>query len=248
MHATSLQLTHAQLEQYHRDGYLVVPNLLSGEEVDTFVNYEATQDKKFRESLHNHVDNPQWAYVAKHPNMVSIIRQILQSTNPMIVQTMYLEKWPAEAGKGTALHQDTHYLPNEPNTLMACWIAMSNTDGENGGLCVVPGSQVQGLYKTHKSTNLKDHQSWETEVVMRDRTGKEWKETIYSFEIEGLDRDKIMNLEVPKGSGVFFTGMTIHGSYANRSVGRVRRAFATHFVKEGTWVLRSDVQSLAPVE
>jgi ectoine hydroxylase-related dioxygenase (phytanoyl-CoA dioxygenase family) len=45
---------------------------------------------------------------------------------------------------------------------------------------------------------------------------------------------------------VFFTGLTIHGSYANRSPDRARRAFATHYVAEGTWVFRTDVQQTVP--
>lgn len=237
-------LSPEQIRQYRDNGYLVVPNILSEQEVDDFVEYEATQDPERRNHLDNHKLNERWTRVAKHPNIVSNIRQILNSPKPMIVQTMYLEKRPAEPGKGTALHQDSHYLPNEPNTLMACWLAMSNTDGENGGLCVVPGSHKSGLYNTHKATNSKDHQVWETEHLMRDRTGKEWKDRFYSFEIDGLDLSTVVNLEVPKGAGVFFSSYTIHGSYGNKSPNRVRRAFATHFVAEGTWVLRADVQDV----
>ena len=166
----------------------------------------------------------------------------------MIVQTMYLEKYPAEAARGTALHQDTHYLPTEPNTLMACWLAMSDTDEENGGLCVLPGSHLKGLFSSHKATSSQDHQVWESEHLMRDRAGKEWNQVFYSFEIDGVQRSDMLFLTVPKGSGVFFTGMTIHGSYANQSADRVRRAFATHFVAKGTWVLRADVQSLSQAQ
>jgi ectoine hydroxylase-related dioxygenase (phytanoyl-CoA dioxygenase family) len=159
---------------------------------------------------------------------------------------MYLEKYPAEEARGTALHQDTHYLPTEPNTLMACWLAMSDTDEENGGLCVLPGSHIKGLFSSHKATSSKDHQVWESQHLMRDREGKEWKQDFYSFEIDGVQRSDMVFLPVPKGSGVFFTGMTIHGSYANQSADRVRRAFATHFVSKDTWVFRADVQSLSP--
>ena len=164
----------------------------------------------------------------------------------MIVQTMLLEKHPGEEAKGTALHQDTHYLPNEPNTLMACWLAMSDTDATNGGLCVVPGTHNHPLYSTHKAMSLKDHQVWEVEHLMRDRSGKEWKQSFYSFEIDDLDPNSIIRLDVPKGAGVFFSGMTIHGSYANLSKENVRRAFATHYVAEGTWLLRADVQDVVP--
>ena len=40
---------------------------------------------------------------------------------------------------------------------MACWIAMSDTNAENGGLCVVPGSNHHGLYGTHKNQDAREH-------------------------------------------------------------------------------------------
>lgn len=239
-------LTDHELQTYLAEGYIVVPGLLSPEDVDRFVRHEAAQAPEWRGHLDNHKRDDEWRRVAAHRNITGIARQIL-GARPLIVQTMYLEKHPDEEAKGTALHQDSHYLPTDPNTLMACWLAMSDTDGENGGLCVQPGSHRKGLFTTHKATSAKDHQVWESEHLMRDRTGKEWKETFYSFEIDGVSRGDMKFLEVPKGAGVFFTGMTIHGSYANHSRERVRRAFATHFVAEGTWVLRADVQSVVPV-
>ncbi len=239
------KLTAEQLKKYKAEGYLVVQNLLTPVEADAFVKYEARQSKEWRGHLDNHKRDEHWREIAAHPNIVGIAGQILNA-RPMIVQTMFLEKNPGEEAKGTALHQDTHYLPNEPNTLVACWLAMSDTDEENGGLCVLPASHTRGLYETHKATSMKDHQVWESEHLMRDRNGREWRQVFYSFEIEGIDRSKMQFLSVPTGSGVFFSGMTIHGSYANRSVDRVRRAFATHFVAEGTWLFRADVQAVVP--
>lgn len=238
-------LAPGDLERYAADGFLVVPGLLSREEVEGFVAYEAGCDPAFRERLDNHTRDARWRAVAAHPRVAGAVRQILGG-DPMIVQTMYMVKRPAEPGKGTALHQDSHYLPNEPNTLMACWLAMGDTDGENGGLCVVRGSHRGGLQGTHKAGDAHEHQVWESEHLMRDRTGREWMQKFYSFEIDGLDRAAVVELEVPAGAGVFFTGLTIHGSYANRSAGRVRRAFATHFVARGTWVFRADVQNTVP--
>ena len=82
---------------------------------------------------------------------------------------------------------------------------------------------------------------------MRNRAGKEWVHEFYSFEIDDLDPTSIQKLEVPKGAGVFFTGMTIHGSFANRSTSNDRLAFAVHYVREDTWVLRADVQDTVAV-
>ena len=240
-----LKLSAEQLRRYRDEGFLVVTGLLSAEEADEFVTYEAGQDRAWRSHLDNHTRDDRWRRVATHPNIAGVARQILDAT-PWIVQTMYLEKHHGEEAKGTAMHQDAHYLPTEPGTLMACWLALSDTDGENGGLCVVPGSHTSGLFETHKATSMKDHQVWETEHLMRDRNGKEWHQKFYSFEIDGLDPRKIRRLTVPKGAGVFFNGKTIHGSFANNAPGRVRRAFATHFVAEGTWVFRADVQQTVP--
>ncbi len=239
------RLSPDEIRTYTEQGFIVIPGLLSSAEADRFVAYEATQDREWRGHLDNHKRDAAWKAIATHPNIAGIAGQILGAP-PFIVQTMYLEKHPGEDAKGTAPHQDTHYLPNEPNTLMACWLALSDTDEENGGLCVSPGSHAAGLRSTHKATSMKDHQVWETEHLLRDRQGKEWLERFYSFEIDGLDRSHLQFLAVPKGGGVFFSGMTIHGSYANVSKDRVRRAFATHFVADSTWVLRADVQATVP--
>ena len=94
--------------------------------------------------------------------------------DPRIVQTMYLPKKGGEEAPGIALHQDSHYLLTEPNTLMACWLAMNDTGAENGGLCVVPGSHLQGLHSTHLASD-DEHTSWRQEYTRRDREEKEWK-------------------------------------------------------------------------
>ncbi len=246
-----MTLTDAQAAQYERDGYLIVHGLLTSGEVDALVAYEAgDKPDGWRENLRHHANDSMWAAIATHPNVAGVARQLLGGKRPMIVQTMYMERQPAgdhEVGsKGIALHQDLHYLPTDPPTLMACWIAMTDTDAGNGGLCVVPQSHRDGLRGAKKNDDAQEHETWETDHRMRDRTGREWTQSFYSFDIDGLDEGAVECLTVPEGAGVFFSGYTIHGSYANRSKDRVRRAFATHFVSDGSWVERADVQELVP--
>lgn len=240
-----IALTPAQIEQYHREGYLVVEDLLTVAEVDAFVQHEAALTESGPRGLQNHHADEQWAHLAHHPNITGVVRQLLDG-HPRIVQSMYMNKDP-QGGTGIALHQDTHYLRNEPNTLMACWLAMNDTDADNGGLCIVPGSNQKGLYEFSKVRDEGEHTAWEKDYPMRDQQGKEWAETMHSFDILGVAEDEIKRLTVPKGAGVFFTGMTIHGSYANHSPERPRRAFAVHYVSEKTWVYRCDVQDTEPV-
>ncbi len=235
-------LTPEQVAHFHAQGYVVVPDLLTAEETQAFVHH--TPEGAF--GLQGHRHDPQYRYLATHPKAAGGARQILQG-RPRIVQTMYLDK-PPRGGKGIALHQDSHYLPNEPNTLMACWLALSDTGPDNGGLCVVPGSHLQGLRSAHRTRNEADHVSWVNDHLMRDRDGREWTQTMYSFEIDDLDPAEIVRLTVPCGAGVFFSGMVIHGSFANESADRPRRAFAVHYVHEDTWLFRADVQETMLVE
>lgn len=238
-------LSHSQIEQYRNEGYLLVERVLSPDEVEAFLEHESRpQPPERRRGLLTHTVDPQWNAIATHRNIAGVARQLLNA-RPMIVQTMYLNK-PANGGKGIAIHQDALYLRNEPNTLMACWVALDDTDADNGGLCVVPGSHRDGLRSAHLTNNPDEHVRWEHDYAMRDRDGREWTERLVSFEMDDLRDDEILRLTVPRGGGVFFTGLTIHGSFANHSTTRPRRAFATHYVAEGTWLDRTDVQNVVP--
>ena len=248
----SIQLTDAQVARFHDEGFLVVPGLLTADEACAFVRHQADPEaESLRQGLRTHLSDPFWRRLAHHPNVAGVARQILGG-RPRIVQTMYMAKEPAGpdeelGGAGISLHQDSHYLPNEPDTLMACWIAMSDTDPENGGLCVAPGSHKDTLRETTLNTNP-EHMSWESDYGMSSPDGREWTEKLYSFDVVGIEEEDLVRLTVPRGSGVFFTSRTVHGSYANRSHTRPRLAFAVHYVKEGTWVFRTDVQDTTPVD
>ena len=71
---------------------------------------------------------------------------------------------------------------------------------------------------------------------------------MYSFDIVGLEPEQIKYLEVPRGAGVFFDSLTIHGSFANRSTERLRLAFAVHYIRAGTWIYRRDLQDTVPAD
>ena len=249
MNAPPQMLSPEQAAFYTDQGYVAVSGLLSDQETRAFLTHADRTPQRPRYGLHGHLQDAQYAYLAKHPKIVTIVAQLLQG-RPCIVQTMLLDK-PASGGKGIALQQDLHYLPHDPetpDTLMACWLALTDTDAGNGGLCVVPGSHKGGLRSAHRGQDAQEHDSFEAEYAMRDLRGREWTQKMFRFEIDDLDLGDIVRLSVPRGAGVFFCGRTIHGSFGNHSPDRPRRAFATHYVREGTHVLRRDVQNTVPVE
>ncbi len=230
-----IELSREQIAHYGRHGFLVVPDLLTRDEVQAFLDHEASGNAQVGLGLRAHVEDPMRGYVARHPNVAGVAGQLLGAT-PCIVQSMYLAKYAGrspEDAQGISLHQDQRYLPTDPATLMACWVALNDTDPGNGGLCVVPGSHRDRLHDTHQAASP-EHRSWRKSYEMRDRDGREWIQEMYSFEVDDVDSLDIRRLTVASGSGVFFTGMTVHGSYANKSADRDRLAFAVHYVSEGT--------------
>ncbi len=230
------------VERYRQDGYILVPDLLPASAVDAFCENEAAQDEAGPRGLQNHRDDDAWSAIARHPEIVTKVSQLLGGS-PLIVQTMYMAKLPG-GGTGVALHQDTHYIRNEPNTLMACWIACNDTGADNGGLCVVSGSHKRGLMEAGEVRESDQHATWVNDYGMVDRDGEEWTETMHSHDIHQFTRDQVEMLTVPKGGGVFFSSLTVHGSYANENSDKPRLAFATHYVRDDTWVFRKDLQGM----
>jgi len=246
MNSDRITLTQSQVESYESEGYLVVHDLLSPQEVEDFLEAESQRDPEAEPiGLRGHTQDAARDYLARHPRIVSVVHQLIGG-RPHIVQTMFMAKNPGGT-TGVALHQDTHYIKNDPNTLMACWIAFSDTSPENGGLCVVPGSNKRGLLNAGRVRDTAQHTAWDNTYDMSDPDGREWQRPMHSFDIAEIEEDELARLTVPAGAGVFFTGMTAHGSFANESQDRGRLAFATHYVREETWIYRKDVQETVPV-
>ena len=117
---------------------------------------------------------------------------------------------------------------------MACWVAMSDTDSENGGLCVIAGSHRAGLRTTH-ITSGEEHKRWTTQHLMRDRSGKEWTEEMYSFEIDDLEPDELVPLQVPPGGGATPCAQWDAMPILRRFRG-IRAASVRHLHEEESWL------------
>ena len=238
-------LSPEQVGQYQRDGYLAVPDLLSPGEVGAFRGYnEDVFAGRKKTGLTNHLVDGTWARTAGHPRIRTALTALMGG-RPMCIQTMMLAKMPE--GRGIAIHQDSYYIVTEPETLTACWIALDDTDAGNGGLCVSPGSHRGPLLQMDMPKDAAQHASWTTTYEYRDRSGKTWAVPLHSAEVKGWNSSREVTLTVPAGGAVFFTGRTIHGSHRNESSERPRRAFACHYVREGTWVYRTDIQRQMPL-
>ncbi|MBI2300692.1 MAG: phytanoyl-CoA dioxygenase family protein [Armatimonadetes bacterium] len=222
-------ITQAQVEQYDRDGCLVVEGLVSPAEVEELradavrlcrgdypcenlppvaagvSDEEATGRYLCLHQVH-HL-SPVMLGGVKHAGIAGVLSQII-SPDVKCMQSMLFLKPPGFPGQ--AWHQDEIYIPTRDRSLCGAWIALDDATVENGCLWVLPGSQRLGdLYPQH------DHGRPE--------------EFDFAQESYGFDDAAEVPVECGAGAVVFFNGYLLHRSRKNRS-GRFRRVLVNHYM------------------
>ena len=230
-------LSPDQLAAYDRDGFLVVENLLSKDEV-------AALARRVREYTHDgrapgkivmqmeprvrrgelKVDHPGDGYrkleglvenddlfhgLGAHPNIVSVLTQILGPDIKMFRNALLLK--PPHVGSAKGIHQDSPYWAIAPMALCSCWFTLDDATIENGCMAVIPGDHKRGPLP-HK--NITDD---------------------FVIEDGHYDPAKLVFKPMPAGSGLFFHSLLPHYTAPNRSP-NWRRAIALSYMSaQSTW-------------
>ena len=222
------RVSQEQVEQFRRDGYCVVVDLFSSDEIDEIEAFfedfkknglnafdggstyeEIDPTKRQLRALHPHRYSKKAQDWMLHPEVASALEALL-GRPALGVQTMYYFKPPGAKGQG--MHQDNFYLVSAPATCIAAWTAIDASDLDNGCLYVAPGSHRRGILCSDKSKN------------------EPWLEYGDSH-INPFPRDmRPVPVCVPKGSTMFFGGNLVHGSGPNRTKDRSRRTFIGHYI------------------
>lgn len=143
---------------------------------------------------------------------------------PLLLQGMYIFKQPRIGGEVTC-HQDSTFLYTEPQEIAGLWFALEDATIENGCLQVIPGGHTLGL----KSRWLRNAEGGMTFDV---------------FDSSPWPEERLIPLEVPKGSLIILDGLLPHKSLANRSA-KSRHAYTLHVISadsrypETNWLQRS---------
>ncbi|XP_020024816.1 phytanoyl-CoA dioxygenase, peroxisomal [Castor canadensis] len=230
-------LTLEQRQFYEKNGFLVIKNLVSDDDIqrfrDEFEKISRSEVKPFglmvmkdvsilksEHSLSEKVVSKIQGFqedeeLFRYCRLPQILKYVECFTGPdiMAMHTMLINK-PPDSGKKTSrhpLHQDLHYFPfRPPNHIVCAWTAMEHIDRNNGCLVVLPG--------THKG-HLRPHSypQWEGGV------------NILFHGIQDYDQnDARKYLVMEKGDTVFFHPLLIHGSGQNKTQG-FRKAISCHF-------------------
>jgi len=204
-------LREDELEQYHRDGYVVLGRIV--DEQDRLALLAAEQ--RHRPERTFALDGRERGLLVREQLCaestavrgfciggahIPLLAQVL-GPDVAFTHTQFITKMPEpdatahgpDAASWIPLHQDDGYGRLEPPDDVTVWTALTDTNEDNGCLFVAPGSHLGGLV---------DHTAAAANPMLREAGG------------EGAP---LVALPLGPGAAVLFSGLTLHGSGPNRS-------------------------------
>ena len=222
-------LEHAKAN-YDANGVILIRSLLSDEEI-TRVRHVFTKQVETDPSLNYDDGVPEEDALKQYPRFVHphrhteieagrlakdllLDRRFYDIVEELIgpayaAQTMFFFKPPS--ARGQALHQDNWFVQAHPETCVAAWIAVDDTDDENGGLRIIPGTHTE-------------------KVICHGRFG-DASESFVDWQVPTAPHMQVVKTEMKAGDVLFFHGSLVHGSMPNRS-NRFRRSLIFHYIPQ----------------
>ena len=163
-------LTQAQIEEYNRVGAIVVPNILSADEVqrlrtvtEEFVekaravtthneiydleDSHSQQEPRVRRIKTPHAHHPEYGRLVRHPKILAVLADLW---GPNIrFDTAKLNLKSAGFGAAVEWHQDWAFYPHTNDDLAAVGVMMDDMAMESGPLMIIPGSHKGPVYDHH---------------------------------------------------------------------------------------------------
>ena len=196
--------------RYDRDGFVVIPDLLSAEECDR-LKREARgvldHHAKPGSSVYVHVAvvNPAFRALAEDPRIVEALKKVMPQ-GVMFLSDKIVYKAPDKTFP-TPWHIDCFYWRNTRPKL-SVWIPLDDASAENGTLTVVPGSHKKDWRMVKMGLPSGDFQ-YEID-------GGEWRE------------GDVVTCAIKRGTAIIFSDRLVHGSTAN-TAGKDRYAIISTY-------------------
>lgn len=195
-----------QTEEYERDGVCFPIDGLSRPEVDYFMNGFRDLQKALGDTpeplllrhWHLHV---KWAReLALHPRILDAIEDVVGPDIIVHSSTMFCKE-PGDSAY-VSWHQDGHYWELSEPRLASAWIALSDSNTENGCMRVLRGSHRQGRV-AHAESSVSGHNMLTSGLEVS----------------VPVDRSRIADVVLRAGQFSLHHVNIVHGSEPNRSGG-----------------------------
>ena len=199
------KLTPKQIEHYNQKGFVSELNVLSHKQAKEIRDEIERIEKKWPNSLDGinrnyvHLISPIFNEVCLNEKILDAVESII-GKNILICGTTLFIKNPNENGF-VSFHQDAKYIGLEPYNWVTAWIAVTDSNEENGCMRMVPRSHKEDI-KYHKQKFDKGN------LLTRGQT------------IENIDLKMTEPLILKAGQMSLHHPKVIHGSGINKSKDR----------------------------
>ncbi|REG96181.1 phytanoyl-CoA dioxygenase family protein [Flavobacterium aquicola] len=214
-----------QIESYNRNGYIVIEDMFTLEEVNVYKNevsyFESKkklpnvicEDNKIRSVFAPHMHSQIYANLYKDFRLLNIVQNLVKE-NLYLYQYKLNLKEPF-LGKWWEWHQDYPYWHFDDGVstpdMISAMIYLDDAKSYQGPLMVIPGSQKEGIAKFKDKGNLDKND-------ILNSLSSNLKFTVDDTIVKTYaDQNGIQVLELRAGSVVFFHPNLFHASTGNLS-------------------------------
>lgn len=221
-------MTHTDaVQRYREDGYVVFRDVLDAElvaEADRHVDWLLARHPELGpDQLSHHLakNDPFWIRLVSDDRLLDIAQAFI-GPDIALFATHYICK-PPRTGRAVLWHQDGAFWPLDPMDVITLWVAITDSDPENGCLRVIPGTHTMEL------------------KGMRDRRDVE---SVLGQEIDDqVDESRAVDLVLESGDVSIHHPNIVHGSEPNTS-DRWRRGLTIRYIPTSTRI--TDPEAASP--
>jgi hypothetical protein len=207
------KLTKEQIQHYNEKGYIFPLDVFSADEISVHREYfDWLMDEAMKKGLNSYSINGWQTYCPGIYDLVVESRildyvQDLFGENLICWGTHYFCKMPGDT-KQVSWHQDASYWPLTPSKTATVWLAIDDTDVENGAMQIIPRSHLHGQIAFERSTTA------ENNVLNQSvHDAEEYGDTPVSFEMKAgqisLHSDLLLHGSQPNPSNRRRCGLTL---------------------------------------
>lgn len=206
-------LSQAQIEQYHRDGYVIPDITLPADTIAAIADEHArllSDHPEFEQYCPALLDlAPGFLPFCGQTAMLDAVEQLIGPDIALWNSSFFAK--PAGYGKRTPWHQDGEYWPIVPLATCTAWLAIDDSTPENGCLQVIRGS--------HRDRRLRAHNQLDASAEVLNQ----------ELDASEFDESQAVNIELKAGQFSLHDVYLLHGSEANRSANS-RRGMTMRFM------------------